>query len=623
MFMTYDSASANLASAQDDFRVQAAMITAVIVNYNSGALLTACVASLFASSCPVRVVVSDNASNDDSLDRLQAFFGDDPRIEIVRNPENLGFSGGCNLGLDRAAGDYVLFINPDCVIPPDAIERMRALMAAHPEAGMAGCLIRNLDGSEQVGCRRYVPTPWRSLVRVLRLDRLFPRDPRFQTFNMAGTPLPDEAVPVEAISGAFMFVRLSALELVGPLDEYYFLHCEDLDWCMRFRLAGYAILFEPGVAITHLKGGSQASAAFVEWHKHKGMARFYRRFFRDQYPLVLMLLVISAVWARFAMMLPYLLFRRGQGGHPGVRAAYECDAKLWRTAGSTHASRTVIVSGATSQIGRFLLPRLAAAGYRVIALSRTGAPDWKDEYAGETFWLRADIRDGASLVPMPSARTLIHLAPLVILPQQIEAFSALGVRRVIAFGSSSRHSKAESPVDAERAYARRLVDAEQALAERCGHCGMRWTVFRPTLVYGRGMDRNITLIRRLVRITGFFPLLGDGSGLRQPVHADDLAAACVAALDNPLAFDKAYDLSGGETLSYRAMVGRIFDSLSHKPRFLSIPQALFTGALRVLSLIPRYRDFNVAMAQRMNEDLVYEHHEATRDFGFRPKKFTP
>ena len=152
---------------------------------------------------------------------------------------------------------------------------------------------------------------------------------------------------------------------------------------------------------------------------------------------------------------------------------------------------------------------------------------------------------------------------------------------------------------------------------------MRWTVFRPTLIYGRGMDRNVSLIRRLVRIAGFFPLLGSGSGLRQPVHADDLAAACVAALDNPLAFDKAYDLSGGETLTYRAMVGRIFDSLSHKPRFLSVPQALFTGALRMLSLIPRYRDFNIAMAQRMNEDLVYEHSEATRDFGFQPKKFTP
>lgn len=599
------------------------MITAIIVNYNSGALLTACVASLFASSYPLKVVVSDNDSRDDSLDRLQAFFGDDPRITVIRNRENLGFSGGCNSGLVQAAGDYVLFINPDCVIPPDAIERMRSIMLSHPEAGMAGCLIRNVDGSEQVGCRRYVPTPWRSFVRVLRLDRLFPRAPRFKTFNMAGTPLPEQATAVEALSGAFMFVRRSAIDRVGPLDEHYFLHCEDLDWCMRFRLAGYSILFEPKVEITHLKGGSLASAAFVEWHKHKGMARFYQKFFRHQYPLALMLLVIAAVWARFAVMAPYLLLRRGQGGRPDVRAAYGRYAKLWRTADSQRASRTIIVSGATSQIGRFLLPRLARAGYQVIALSRHEAPDWKGEHAEGIFWLRADIRDSASLVPMPSAHCLIHLAPLAILPQQIEAFSAIGVKRVIAFSSSSRHSKAESPIAAERAFAERLVASEEALDERCRHHGIRWTIFRPTLIYGRGMDRNVTLIRRLVKIAGFFPLLGDGSGLRQPVHADDLAAACAAALDNPRAFDKAYDLSGGETLTYRAMVARIFDSLSHRPRFLTIPLALFSTALRTLSLIPRYRDFNIAMAQRMNEDLVYEHGEATRDFGYLPKKFIP
>ena len=157
------------------------MITAIIVNYNSGPQLTVCVTSLLASKEPVKVVVSDNGSSDDSLVRLTAFFGDDERVVIIRNGANLGFSAGCNIGLPHVAGDYVLFINPDCVVPPDALGRMRAIMDARPEVGMSGCLIRNLDGSEQAGCRRYVPTPWRSLVRVLRLDKLFPNTPRFQT----------------------------------------------------------------------------------------------------------------------------------------------------------------------------------------------------------------------------------------------------------------------------------------------------------------------------------------------------------------------------------------------------------------------------------------------------------
>ena len=599
------------------------MITAIIVNYNSGALLTACVTSLFASTYPLKIVVSDNASTDDSLDRLLAFHGSDARLKVVRNGANLGFSGGCNKGLPYANGEYVLFINPDCVVLPDAVERMRSIMESHPEAGMAGCLIRNVDGSEQVGCRRYVPTPWRSLVRVLRLDRLFPGDLRFRTFNMVGTPLPSRPVLIEALSGAFMFVRRSALAQVGPLDEHYFLHCEDLDWCMRFRQAGYTILFVPDVEITHLKGGSQAPPLFVEWHKHKGMARFYQQFFRNEYPWVLMLVVIVAVWARLALMAPYLFFRRDQGMHPDMRVAYEQCTPLWRAAGTAGAARTVIVSGATSQIGRFLLPLLAQRGFRVIALSRDTVPDWKAEHAGDIYWLKADIRDPYSLSALPSAHCLIHLAPLTILPARLEKFAAIGVKRIIAFSSSSRYSKTISPIPAERNFAKLLASAEQALAEQCDQYGMRWTVFRPTLIYGLGMDRNVTLIRRLIRTIGVFPLFGRASGLRQPVHAADLAAACLAALDNPRTFDKAYDLSGGETLAYHAMVSRIFESLQHKPRFVTIPMVLFRAAIGVLSFIPRYRDFNVAMAQRMNEDLVYAHDEATRDFGFLPKKFTP
>lgn len=288
--------------------------------------------------------------------------------------------------------------------------------------------------------------------------------------------------------------------------------------------------------------------------------------------------------------------------------------------------RTVIVSGASSQIGRVLLPRLAQAGFRVVALSRRGAPAWaagRPDRAGEVSWFRADINDPQSLQGLPAADGLIHLAPLAILPDALAAFAASGVRRLIAFSSSSKFSKAQSPVAAERAFAARLQAAEDAVAAACGRHAMHWTIFRPTLIYGCGMDRNVALIRRIIRATGFFPLLGAGSGLRQPVHADDLAAACVAVFDNPAAFDKSYELSGGECLSYRAMVERIFASLHLKPRFVRIPVALFGAALRLLAFIPRYRDFNVAMAQRMNEDLAYAHDDAARDFGYQPRKFQP
>jgi len=602
------------------------MITAIIVSYNSGSVLTACVASLLTSSCPVKVIVSDNGSTDDSLGRLQAFFGDDERVSIIRNGSNLGFSAGCNKGLAFAAGKYVLFINPDCSVQANTIAQMYEVMEAHPHAGMAGCLVQNPDGSEQVGCRRYVPTPWRTLVRILLLNRVFSDNPRFQTFDMTNEPLPDRTIEVEAISGAFMLVRRSALEKVGPLDDGYFLHCEDLDWCMRFRQADFGILFVPNVEIAHIKGGSSASRPiFVEWHKHRGMVRFYNRFFRHQYPGGLMILVIAAVWARFALKSLWLLLSYdSEASLRNARRDRDQSIVLARQADAKSASHNIIVTGATSQIGRFLLPRLAEAGYRVIALSREAAPNWASELPrGNIFWLRADIQDSGALATLPPARVLIHLAPLVLLPPQVDTLPTLGINRLIAFSSSSLHSKVKSPVANERRHAQRLAVSESELASACRSRGIDWTIFRPTLIYGFGMDRNVTLIRRLIGVTNVFPLLGQASGLRQPVHADDLASACMAILENPRSFNRAYDLSGGETLRYRDLVSRIFASMGRTPRFITIPLSLFSAALNALSLVPKYKDFNTAMAQRMNEDLVFSHGEASKDFAYAPRRFEP
>lgn len=290
------------------------LIDVVIVNYNAGSILTECVRSVLRSSVPVRVHVSDNGSDDGSIRHLRAALDDDPFLTIVENHANLGFARGNNVVLPLCRGDYLLFLNPDCIIQPDTLERMREAMETYPLAGMAGCLIRNTDGTEQAGCRRFVPTPWRAFVRVFRLSRIFRNHPRFSSFVLTGQPLPAHPTPVEAISGAFMFVRRSAMDYVGPMDEGYFLHCEDLDWCMRFRQKGWKILFVPGAKISHDHGVcGRSRPIFVEWHKHKGMIRFYRKFFRHQYPGILMWLVALGVWLRFSLILAYHGVRHAAG----------------------------------------------------------------------------------------------------------------------------------------------------------------------------------------------------------------------------------------------------------------------------------------------------------------------
>lgn len=270
------------------------VVSVVIVNFNSGNWLSRCMQSVLASTIPVEVVVVDNASQDGSARELTAHYEKDPRVFFHFNPTNLGFARAVNMGIHRSRAPWVLLLNPDCLIAATTLEAMVLAMNERPRCGMAGCLIRNEDGTEQRGCRRRIPTALSALGRLLGARGEL-------SFDLTASPLPDEPVTVEAISGAFMLVRRSAVEVVGPLDEGFFLHCEDLDWCLRFSQAGYDILFVPSVEIIHKQGVcSTRSPMQVEWFKHQGMARFYRKHRKGIGSLIVAPAVFLAIYLHFA-----------------------------------------------------------------------------------------------------------------------------------------------------------------------------------------------------------------------------------------------------------------------------------------------------------------------------------
>jgi GT2 family glycosyltransferase len=280
-------------------------VSLIVVNYNGGVFLNQCIGS--AIDQVDELIVVDNGSCDTSLKELESLFPEERKLRIIRNCRNLGFSAACNIGLDQTSGSYLLFLNPDCVLEPNTVERLVEVLEDCPDAGMVGGLLVSPDGTEQGGGRRAVPTPWRSFVRATGLARFSDRWPRlFFDFHLHKQPLPSHPVEVEAISGACMLVRASVIKDVGKWDEGYFLHCEDLDFSMRLRRKGWKIKFVPNAKIVHHKGGcSQYRPIFVEWHKHLGMMRFYRKFFKNQYPGVLMWLVVVGVWLRFFGLAAY------------------------------------------------------------------------------------------------------------------------------------------------------------------------------------------------------------------------------------------------------------------------------------------------------------------------------
>jgi nucleoside-diphosphate-sugar epimerase len=282
---------------------------------------------------------------------------------------------------------------------------------------------------------------------------------------------------------------------------------------------------------------------------------------------------------------------------------------------------SVFLTGRTSAIGPLVIPLLLAQGFEIHALGRKQLAGGHQP-AG-LHWSPLDLTDPLQTIPEVMASTLIHTASLWLLPGWIEKFSARGVRRLIAFSSTSRFTKQASASAYELEVVSKLIAAEDHVAAECERLGMAWTIFRPTLIYGGGDDRNVADIARLIRKFGFFPLFGGGGGRRQPVNAADLAQACVQSLAAPASCNKAYNLSGGETLAYIDMVRRIFETLGRQPRFIRVPLAAFRLAVNLARLHPRFAHLTPDMALRMQADLVFDHSAAARDFGYSPGRFDP
>ncbi|MBL8299564.1 MAG: glycosyltransferase family 2 protein [Rhodanobacteraceae bacterium] len=288
------------------------LTSVIIVAADSGPGLVEAVRTVLASEAPVEVLISDNASSDGSVAAVAAAFGDDARVRIVYNGKNLGFGAGVNRAAGLARGDYLLVLNPDCLLQPDTLPRLQAQAATIPGLGVIGVRIQHPDGSDELASIRRDPTLCRSVASLSGLARLADRWPRLQGVDLAlDLQARGADQPAEVISGALMYLPRAAFDAVSGFDEGYFLHCEDLDLCRRLRDSGYAVHYAGSIAVIHGKGGSSRHRpVFVAWHKHRGMWRWFRRFDPAARNPLLAALVFAGLWARFVLLVPWLHWRR-------------------------------------------------------------------------------------------------------------------------------------------------------------------------------------------------------------------------------------------------------------------------------------------------------------------------
>ena len=286
-----------------------AALDVVIVNYNAGSALRTCIDSVLAShGLRTRCIIIDNASEDNSIQLLAGLPAD--RIQIVCNDENIGFSAAVNQGVVLSDTEFFMLLNPDTYVPEGSLHGLFETAQKYPQAGVLGCFVVNPDGSEQRGCRRDQPTPLLTLAHGLRLHKVFSQ----LEFNHTLKPLPQEVQEVGSISGACMLIRRTAHESIEGFDTGFFLHFEDLDYCVRMATSRWRVLFIPFITIEHAQGVSSAHMPLrVIMYKHKSMLRFFYKhggWQRSLIPLLAPLVLVHACAQILSTLIKRVLFAR-------------------------------------------------------------------------------------------------------------------------------------------------------------------------------------------------------------------------------------------------------------------------------------------------------------------------
>ena len=591
-------------------------ISVIFVNYNSGFFLREAVENLKRQLAGIEIIVVDNGSYDNSAH----FCHQEEGVRFLDSGENVGFACAANRGAGAATGDLLLFLNPDALVLSGAVSELAKFLAGNENVGVCGALTLDFHGREQYGGRRRDPTLSRACGKVAR--SIFP-GVRFPTFDLAEEKPFLSPTEVDAVSGACMMVRAQVHRAIGGFDEKYFLHFEDLDYCRRVRMAGWAVIFHPGAPVFHYQGASSGLAALsMLRHKQAGLERYLRKFRPGRSLRSWGEEALLRVLKGFGLALLWL--------QPESDPRGSCLDTHLRTVSRVVTGRepVVLVLGGRSDIGEFFCARLNAAGIAAVCISRF--PE-KSRVFPKTVTLHPDFLQRNRVANKLKIKAIVSLCPIWELPSYASALQAPAGHLTpwIIFSSTSMLTHQAPALGGRTGVSARLKEGEDWVAAFRRGAKASTHLVRPTLVYGGRLNKNINSIKKIGELFLVELNLPFGKGLRNPIHADDMGEWCAGLVWKIwVSSDSGEGLEvvvtqGGEVLAFNALVKRAARA-SGVGLFSAHPgRRLVKFGLLIGAFVPALRKLPPDLLERLERDFIFDNRKAVRLYPLTVRRFHP
>ena len=620
-------------------------IAIVIVNHNSGHALYLAVHAVLKYCEAPEIIVVDNASTDHGLKMIRSL---GEKIKLISQTQNIGFSRAVNIGIRHVTKEYVLILNPDCIVKENTIMGALECLLDNSVNGMAGVIIENVDGSIQKSCRRRIPTPESSFAEIFNR---FPGIDKKAGFIIQANKGGKGCKEVEAISGAFMLARKSALLEAGAMDEDYFLHCEDLDLFKRITDHGWKIVLNDSVSAMHYQGLSGRDKPYrVEWHKHVGMVRFYLKHYRYNHNFGIHVLVMMGIATHLLGSFIKTGFSRTLG-HFGAKTYKSLTVPRWllekegaygdELSGKL-LGKNVLVLGGTGYLGRQVINRLIQHDCTITSIQRRNTKETRVE---NVKYIDIDITKSKELARVIDGnQVIIYLASYGKGEHdydQHHAVSVGGIQNIIehirnsgvkieqfvfissakVYGDYENHDcyKEESRCRPQSAYGKTKLEAERLLQKAAQDDLLNYTILRIPLLYGNN-DRSG--LCRFVQMCwkGWIPPIPRIDDKKSMLHIENAVMAILQVLLNPHAENKIYNVTDGIDYSiydiYREIYIRKYGVV---PR-IRLPFSLYRGIAAVGDVLVKLGvkrvPYNSKIATRLFGNLCLDDSRIRKETGY-------